>query len=69
MERIVKHKMDPHLVSKQDWELNYLLRKFNCKRSDLKNAIKAVGNSRKKVYQYLRLRFTENDLNYRPGKK
>lgn len=56
------HKMDRYLVSKQQWELDYIVNKickeasdpFACSKSDVLNAIKSVGRSRRKVYAFLR---------------
>lgn len=55
-----KHKMDRRLVSQETWELQYLIKRFSCTANDIKQAIKEVGNSRKKVYKYLRVKFVEN---------
>lgn len=64
--------MDPHLVSLQPWEIRYMMRKFNFwdkhelsfeeVRAEIKDAIKELGHSRRKMYAYLRMRYTENKL-------
>lgn len=52
-------KMDPYFVSRQRWELRYVAYKLDDEGypvlvEDVKDAIKAVGKSRKKVYNWLR---------------
>lgn len=58
-----KHpKLDPYLISRQKWELSYVVRKISSEYlsgyeiyiEDVLAAIKAVGRSRKKVYNWLR---------------
>jgi hypothetical protein len=38
----------------QDWETSYMTRKFKVSVQDVDEAVKAVGNSRAEVEQYLR---------------
>ncbi|MES2648097.1 MAG: DUF3606 domain-containing protein [Bacteroidota bacterium] len=38
----------------QDWEVNYMKEKFNVSGQQVAGAIKAVGNDRKKVEEYLK---------------
>jgi hypothetical protein len=40
----------------EKWELNYMMEKFNVTGEEVQEAIKAVGNSREKVEDYLRNR-------------
>lgn len=53
-------RMDPYLLSRQKWELQYVvekLRKEGFKKLEVRDiliALKAVGRSRRKVYNYLR---------------
>ena len=56
-----KHpKMDRYLISKQKWELEWVIKrmwdkeKISCSVNDVLFAIKKVGRSRRKVYQWLR---------------
>lgn len=50
-----KHpKMDRLLVSKQEWEIEYIAKKFGCSNKDVLDAIKYEGHSRRKLYAYLR---------------
>lgn len=55
-----QHKMDPNLIStKQVYELDWVIERFRKKldigltRQDVKDAVKAVGKSRRKVYAHL----------------
>lgn len=58
-------KMDRFLVSKQMWELNYIVHKigkekgnpFAITKTDVLKAVHCVGRSRRKVYKYLRNNF------------
>lgn len=51
----MKHpKMDPYMISEQEWEFDFITAKFRCTRQAIRNAIKAVGRSRKRVYKVLR---------------
>lgn len=56
MKKIVKHTMDRHKVSKQSWEIAYLIKKFGVTKSDILEGIKAVGNGRRRLYKYLRVK-------------
>lgn len=50
-----KHpKMDRHKVSDEEWELDLITAKFRCTRNGIREAKKAVGVSRQKIYRYLR---------------
>lgn len=51
-----KHpKIDPYTISvNQDYELDHITAKFRCTRAAIRAAIKAVGRSRRRVYQHLR---------------
>jgi len=51
-------KMDSYLISNQAWELDYVAQKFSIGRKDVRAAIKAVGNSRRKVYNWIRQNFS-----------
>lgn len=37
----------------QDWEINYMKDKFNVSSQQVAGAVRAVGNSRKKIEEYL----------------
>lgn len=50
----MKKKMDPYLVSRQKWELQYVATKTGQTIVSVLAAIKAVGRSRRKVYNWLR---------------
>ena len=38
----------------EDYEVQYWTNKFNCSKSELESAVKAVGTSAEKVGEYLR---------------
>ena len=38
----------------QDWEMSYMTQKFNVSKEQVEQAVKAVGNSRERVEEYLR---------------
>ena len=42
------------IAGKQDWEVNYMKEKFKVTKQEVENAVKAVGNDRKKVEEYLK---------------
>jgi hypothetical protein len=42
------------VASKQPWEVNYMKEKFNVSGQQVAGAIRAVGNDRKKVEEYLK---------------
>ncbi len=50
----MKKKTDKDMVSKELWELDYLQKTYNVSRDIGRIAIKAVGNSRKKVMAWLK---------------
>jgi len=52
--KIKHHKMDPRLVSKQTWEIKYIMQKCSCPRAMILAAIKSVGHSRQKVYNNIK---------------
>lgn len=56
MQKKVIHKMDRHKVSKQPWEIAYLVKKFGVTKEDILEGIKAVGNGRRKLYKWLRVK-------------
>jgi hypothetical protein len=37
----------------QDWEVSYMTQKYNVSKQQVEEAVKAVGNSREKVEEYL----------------
>jgi hypothetical protein len=37
----------------QDWEVSYMTQKYNVSKQEVEDAVKAVGNSREKVEEYL----------------
>lgn len=51
-----KKVMDRYKVSTQDWEIDYLIKKFSVTKEDILEGIKAVGNGRRKLYRYLRVK-------------
>ena len=42
------------LAAGQDWEMSYMKEKFNVSSQQVAGAIRAVGNSRDKVEEYLK---------------
>ncbi len=41
------------VASDENWEIRYMMGKFNVSQQKVEEAIKAVGNSREKVEEYL----------------
>ena len=41
------------VASDENWELRYMMDKFNVSRQKVEEAIKAVGNDRQRVEEYL----------------
>lgn len=57
------HRMDPYLIAgEQDYELDYVAQKFQVSRDNVREAIAAVGHSRRKVYKYLREHFLLDEI-------
>lgn len=56
MKKVVVHRMDRYKVSKQAWEMAVLIKKFGVTKEDILEGIKAVGNGRRKLYKYLRVK-------------
>lgn len=58
--KVKNKKMDPHTVSQQKWELQYVAKKFGVSvevvKTSMKQTIggKKIGKSRKRLYNYLR---------------
>lgn len=47
--------MDRHLIAvNQDYELDHVCQLFGCTRDRVREAVEKVGNSRRKVYKYIR---------------
>lgn len=42
------------IATDQEWEMEYMRNKFHVTDVDIRNAIAAVGNNRKRVEEYLR---------------
>ena len=54
-----KGKQDRRMInSTENYELDFVAKKFNLKRADVLAAIKKVGNKRSEVYKFLRDRMT-----------
>jgi len=53
-QRVKGKKMDAHLVSNQNWELQYIAKKFDATVSFVRLVKNKVGRSRKIVYKFLR---------------
>jgi hypothetical protein len=41
------------IAAGQEWEVKYMAQKYNVSADEVKRAVKAVGNEREKVEQYL----------------
>lgn len=52
--QVKRKRLDPHVVSMQPFELSYICKKFGVSKDKVLDAKKAVGRSRKKIYNYLR---------------
>jgi hypothetical protein len=48
-------KQDPKLVSKEEYEIDFIAKKFKVRRSVVRAIVKRAGISRRKVYAGLRL--------------
>lgn len=51
---MTKKKFDRQLVSEEEHELDHITAKFRCTREEIRIAKAAVGNSRRKIYKFLR---------------
>lgn len=57
LNKVKGRKLDPRMVSNQKWEIQYIASKFKIKPDKVRQAKKAVGKSRNKVYKYIRENF------------